>query len=311
MKNITTKAQSSVGKLSHQDCGLLGFCFFPACSSSAWCRGPARPSSTFSCCSNTPRRSARVNAANVFWYPDHSKNTVNTNQIKRRSFKRASNNSDAYKRLKNLSPGLWELCAYVTLAARRNCPCFEMPSGAGFGDTTLACSEAPGKALALPWYPSFPPSSHRLCMSVGVSRLPSLGNRLKPTWNQSCRHLHKPGPWPQSCALFRRSYSCENCRVGNPSSKLPSVAAHGRRPGATPQANCWSGLLAFCLVAPCPSSPPFSPGWAAHPSRLCPVGRPLLEARWPTGTFKQQRQMAKRRSQGHPGVYRQNTFMKG
>lgn len=106
MKNITTKAQSSVGKLSHQDGGLLGFCFLPACSSSAWCRGPASPSSTFSCCSNTPRRSARVNAANVFWYPDHSKNTVNTNQIKRRSFKRASNNSDAYKRLKNLYPCL-------------------------------------------------------------------------------------------------------------------------------------------------------------------------------------------------------------
>lgn len=79
---------------------------FPACSGSAWCRDPARPSSTFLRCSSTLQRSAKVNAANVFRYPDYSENTVNINQIERKSFKIAANNLDGYKRRQIWAPDL-------------------------------------------------------------------------------------------------------------------------------------------------------------------------------------------------------------
>lgn len=151
----------------------------------------------------------------------------------------------------NLSPRLGELHAYITLADRGNCLYFETPSDAGFVDTTLLCIEAVSKAVPLPWYPSFPWSSRRLYMSVGVSHFPSWGKRLKSTWNQSWWHLHKPGPWPQSCTLFHCFYNCENWDVGNPSSKLPSAVTHGRSPGGShSSSHCRSGLLGVCLISP-------------------------------------------------------------
>ena len=48
----------------------------------------------------------------------------------------------------------------------------------------------------------------------------------------SCWHLHKPGPWPQSCPLFHCFYSCENWDTSSLSSKVPSMVTHSRSPGS-------------------------------------------------------------------------------
>lgn len=50
------------------------------------------------------QRPAKVNAANMFWYPDYSENMDNTNLIERKRFKIALNNLDAYERLKICAP---------------------------------------------------------------------------------------------------------------------------------------------------------------------------------------------------------------
>lgn len=206
---------------------------FPSMLYSAWCRDLARPSSTFSsCCSGTSQRPAKVNAANMFWYPDYSENMDNTNQIKRKRFKIALNNLDAYKRLKirapifeNWVPRLpFQIGGTLSILKRSQMlVLLTLPLSAPRQFFAWLClcpgiQASLGRATGCAWVLGFP-------------TLPGWVKGWNPICNQSCWHLHKPGPWPESCTSFHCLYSCENWDVGNPLSKLLSAATHGKSPG--------------------------------------------------------------------------------